>query len=378
MAPGSQRRAIVSRYRFELATESDDAQLRARMREGAMEGNIAISFRREPSYFLGCCLQGDRTEVIKCVDAQTNTIVGLGSRSTSEAYINGEARRIGYLADLRSISAYRSGTLLARGYKFLQQLHDADPVPFYVTVIYEGNEVALRNLVGARAGLPEYREIGRLLTPAIHLDVRRREIALHGLRLVRGSSGQLQQIVRFLNQNLREKQLAPVYRESDFEHGRFRDLRPQDFFLAMDGDEICGTVAAWDQYRMRQTHVERYSHKLATIRPLYNLAARVSPLRALPGIGEAIPYIYLACVAARNNDPEVFRCLLRAAYNELRHGKWHYAIVGLDAADPLVSVLSDYRSIPTAGRVFSVRYPVDGASALHLPGAGFYLEAGCL
>ena len=368
----------MSRYRFELATQADDAQLRARMREGAMEGNIAISFRREPSYFLGCRLQGDRTEVVKCVDTQTNTIVGLGSRSTSEAYINGVAQRIGYLADLRSISAYRGGTLLARGYGFLRQLHEADPVPFYITVIYDGNEVALRNLVGARAGLPEYHEMGRLLTPAIHLDVRRRESACHGLRFRRGSSVQLPQIVRFLNQSLREKQLAPVYRESDFEHGRFCDLRPQDFFLAMEGEKICGTVAAWDQYRMRQTHVERYSLKLATIRPFYNLAATVSPLRALPGIGHAIPYIYLACVAVRNNDPDVFRCLLRAAYNELRHGKWHYAIIGLDATDPLASVLGDYRSIPAAGRVFSVRYPVDGACAAPLAGTGFYLEAGCL
>src|SRR5215831_864280 len=102
----------MRRYRFELATAADEPQLRARMAEGPLAGDIAISFRREPSYFRGCRLQGDATEVVKCVDAQTDTIVGLGSRSTSVAYVNGEVQRIGYLADLRSIAAHRGGTLL--------------------------------------------------------------------------------------------------------------------------------------------------------------------------------------------------------------------------------------------------------------------------
>jgi len=366
----------VSRYRFELATEADDPELRARMAEGAMEGEIGISFRREPSYFRGCRLQGDATEVVKCVDLQTSTIVGLGSRSTSMAYIDGEARRIGYLSDLRSIAAYRRGTLLARGYRFLRELHDADPVPFYLTVIYEGNALAMENLVGGRAGLPEYREIGRLLTPAIHLDVRRREPANREITVVRGARGDLPRIVRFLNECQRGKQLAPVYRETDFGMGRFLDLGAKDFFLALDGDEICGTLAAWDQQRIRQTHIERYSRKLAAIRPFYNLAAGITPLRRLPNIGDSIPYVYLACVAARNNDAQIFRSLLREAYNDIRKGPWHYAIVGLHECDELATVLTDYRSIPAAGRVFAVQYR-DSAATMPAPGT-FYLEAGCL
>lgn len=343
-----------------------------------MEGDIAISFRREPSYFRGCRLQGDSTQVVKCVETGTNTIVGLGSRSTSMAHIDGEPRRIGYLSDLRSIAAYRRGTLLARGYRFLRQLHDADPVSFYVTVIYEGNDIAIDNLTGARAGLPEYREIGRLLTPAIHLDVRRRVRSYKSLRIVRGTSGQLAQIVLFLNDRQRSKQLAPVYRESDFGGGRFAGLRAEDFFLALEGDEIRGTLAVWDQHELRQTHIERYSRRLAMVRPFYNLAARFSPLRALPDIGQRIPYVYFACIAVEGNDPQIFRHLLSAACNDLRRGPWHYAIVGLDEADDLAPVLSEYRTVPAAGRVFGVRYREKAESAPQLPSGMFYLEAGCL
>jgi hypothetical protein len=368
----------MSRYRFDLATEADDAQLRARMAEGAMEGAIAVSFRREPSYFAGCRVQGDTTQVTKCVDTVTNTIIGLGSRSTSLAYVNGAPQRIGYLADLRSIAAYRGGTLLARGYRFLRTLHDADPVPFYITVIYDGNLDAVKNLVGARAGLPDYRELGRILTPAIYLDVRRRAIPHAHHRVVRGAPSLLPQIVRFLNDCQRQKSLAPVYRESDFGSGRFANLNAKDFFLVMDGQAICATLAAWDQHGIRQTHVERYSRRLGAIRPFYNLAARVSPMRPLPAPGEAIPFVYLACIGVRNNDSETLRFLLRAAYNELRRGPWHYAIAGLDEADPLAAVLADYRCIPAAGRVFTVQYPLEGPAPNAAIPRPFYLEAGCL
>ena len=41
----------MSRYRFDLATEADDAALRRVLADTPMPGRIAVSFRREPSYF---------------------------------------------------------------------------------------------------------------------------------------------------------------------------------------------------------------------------------------------------------------------------------------------------------------------------------------
>ena len=160
----------MSRFEITLADGADDAQLRARMAHDCMQGAIAISFRREPSYFLGCRLQGEATQVVKCTDRATGTIIGLGSRSQAPAWVDGEPRRIGYLADLRLAPEHRSGLLLARGYRFFRDLHRRDPVPFYTTVIYEGNVPALQTLTSGRAGLPVYSDWGRLLTPAIRLD----------------------------------------------------------------------------------------------------------------------------------------------------------------------------------------------------------------
>lgn len=368
----------MSRYAFALATADDDAQLRARMAADHMEGAIAVSFRREPSYFAGCRVQGDVTQVVKCVDRDTGVLTGLGSRSCGLAYIDGVARRIGYLSDLRVAPQYRRGTLLARGYRFFRALHDADPLPFYTTMIYEGNAPALATLQGGRAGLPQYRDWGRFLTPALQLDFRVRPAPLAGVTLERGTRARLPEIVAFLNRWQSRKQFAPVYRETDFGGGRFRDLKAEDFFLAVRGGSIVGSVAVWDQVAYRQTHVERYSGVLAAARPLYNVAARISPLKRLPDPGARIPYVYLACLATENDDVALFRYLLHVVHDAIRRGPWHFAIAGLHERDPRASVLLALRHIPAAGRLFVVHFPdqpltLDGVER-RLP----YLEAGCL
>src|SRR5438876_460202 len=48
----------MSRYRFDLATPADDADLRRVLAETPMPGAITVSFRREPSYFHGAVVAG--------------------------------------------------------------------------------------------------------------------------------------------------------------------------------------------------------------------------------------------------------------------------------------------------------------------------------
>ena len=368
----------MSRFEIALAERSDDAQLRARMARDWMEGRIAVSFRREPSFFLGCRLQGDRTQVVKCTDNATGTIIGLGSRSRTQAWIDGERRAIGYLSDLRLAPEHRGGVLLARGYRFFHELHRVDPVPFYTTVIYEGNAPALQMLTSARAGLPHYRDWGRLLTPAIRLDVPPARVRAPQVEIARGRGELLADIVAFLNRWQRAKQFAPCYRQEDFVHGRFAGLSAREFFLALRGGRIVGSVAAWDQSALRQTHVEHYSGSARWLRPAYNTLARVTTRKPLPPPGARIPMVYLSCLAVEDNDVGGMRALLHAALEHLRQGPWHYAIAGVHEADPLAVVLAELKSIPAAGRIFVVHFPHD-PPAIDGPDRRVpYLEAGCL
>jgi hypothetical protein len=385
----------MSRFEFALAGPADDAELRQRMAEDWMEGEIAISFRREPSYFAGCRIQGDSGQVVKCTDTHSGRIVGMGSRLVSSVHINGRPRRVGYLADLRTMREHRHGTLLARGYRFLRELHRSDPLPFYLTVIFDSNAAALQSLVGERAGLPHYGAMGRILTPAIHLDFARPGLSITGVEFGRATATEMPQIRDFLRHQAASRQFSPAYAEADFGvDGRLGALRAGDFFVARTGGRvgagsgngtriegptgaagrIVACVAAWDQSALRQTHIERYSTPLRLTRPFYNLASALSPLKPLPAPGAKLPLVYLCCIAVQDNDALLFRALLRHAYNALRTGPWHYAIAGLHEHDPLAQVLAEYRRIAAAGHLFVVHYPEDGDPRTEFDGRTRYVE----
>ncbi|MEA5581228.1 hypothetical protein VB620_07730 [Nodularia harveyana UHCC-0300] len=368
----------MSQFQFTLATPADDPALRQRMAQDRMEGNIALSFRREPNYFAGSQVQGETVQVIKCIDNSNGEIIALGSRLINRAFINGELTKLGYLADLRVNPDYRRGTLLARGYKYLKKLHLKNPVPLYFSLILEGNLPAIKNLTGGRAGLPQYHDLGRIYSPAIHLDLPKSEIKIRGVTFQRGKPEMLPEILAFIKQWRSQKQFAPDYNIDDFHSHRLRGLKAEDFYLAIRNNELVGTIAAWEQETFRQTHIESYSPSLARMRFFYNLLAQVTPLKPLPSPGTMVPYFYLAFVAIAHNSPEIFRALLRQLYRDRYQGKWHYFIAGLHENDPLTAVLKEYRRIDAGGRLFAIHYP-DGADSFNqLDGRIPYIEIGAI
>lgn len=365
---------MAARYQIALADQADEAELRRRMAADEMPGNIALSFRREPDYFLGCGIQGTRSQVIKCTDSATGRIVGLGARHLKNLFVNGSVNRVGYLSDLRGDRDVRKRTLLARGYAFLRKLHDADPVPLYFSIILDGNDEAVANITTARAGLPVYEKRGRIVTPAIHLDRRKPEYPCADVVIRRGTASVMPQVFAFLQRELAGKQLAPSYCSQDLQSAPLLGLAPKDFFIASIGDRIVGCVAAWDQSAFRQTHVERYSGALRALRPFYNLAARFSSLHPLPAPGQKIPYLYLSLIATQDNRSDIFAALLRSVYREHRNSGYHFLIAGLHERDPLSEVLADYRSIEAGGSLYLIYYPEDKAFASALDNRPFYVD----
>ncbi len=344
------------------------------MANNHMQGNMVLSFRREPEYFLGCGVQGSQSQIIKSTDSESGRIVGLGARHSKRLFVNGIETRVGYLSDLRADRAVRKRTLVARGYSFLRGLHAADHLPLYFSIILDGNDEAISSLTTARAGLPIYEDRGRILTPAIHLDRRRPEQVCEGVTIRRGTASIMPQVFEFLRKEHATKQLAPCYRSSDLGSPRLLGLKPDNFYVAYRGDRIAGCVAAWDQSKFRQTHVERYSGSLRVARPFYNFAARLSSLRALPAPGEMVPYVYLSLIATENNRTDIFGSLLRTVYRDQSSGKYHFLVAGLHEQDPLCQVLDDYRSIQAGGRLFLIYYPDDAEFISNLDERIYYIE----
>ncbi|MBI3551602.1 MAG: hypothetical protein HY077_03725 [Elusimicrobia bacterium] len=343
--------AAASMLSLELATPGDDAALRALLRRMPMGRRIKVTFEREPSYFSGVSIQGDFCQVM--VGREEGKVVGMGTRAVGLGHLNGAPAPVGFLSDLRIEEAYRGGTRLARGYRFLRGLHGDGRCALYTTVIVSDNAAAVSTIAQGRAGLPNYRDLGLLLTPAVRLGRRLPELG-GDFELVGGAERRLPELVDCLNRHGARRQFAPVHRVEDFRPGgRWLGLTAENFTLALRGGRIVGALARWDQSAFKQTRVAGYGAPLSWVRRLTRL----------PAPGRTLPFFYASFAAVDGDDLSVFRALLRRLYNDAVGKDYLYFIPGLHERDPLAAALRDYSATPFSGRLYCVSF-VDGESAL--------------
>ena len=128
-------------YLIRESTPADDAALRALLRAMPMRGDLTVTFEREPAFFAGASILGAfHQTLVAC--GEKDALVGLGTRSVSDAFVNGRPAPIGYLGDLRILPGHQRGILLARAYRQLRQLHNDGRTRLYTTVISGANASA--------------------------------------------------------------------------------------------------------------------------------------------------------------------------------------------------------------------------------------------
>jgi hypothetical protein len=371
----------MSRYRLELATPADDADLRHILAATPMPGRVAVSFRREPSYFAAAEVDGRFRQVVACRDGATGRLVGFGSRSVREAYVNGRPAAVGYLSSLRLLEGHRNRGLVARGYAYFRGLHADGRAPLYLTTIAEGNHRALALLTSGRARLPAYHPAGDYHTLALPIARGRRGRPLPpGLEVRPATPADLPGLLAFLEAEGPRRQFFPCYAAEDFfsEHGAFKGLRPEDLLLAHRGGRLVGTLGGWDQHGFRQTVVEGYSLALRWTRWLYNGWAGLTGRPRLPPPGGAFRYLFGALPVVADADLPAFTALVEALSARAAAGPAEYLLLGLHEADPLLPGLRACRATRYTTHLYLVCWADGEEFRAALDGRPPYLELGSL
>jgi hypothetical protein len=369
---------VRSQFDIGLASLQNDAEIRALLRRIVIPGSIRVTFEREPRFFDSCALHGSLCQVVIGRDRDSGRIIGMGTRSVDQGFVNGEPAPVGYLSDLRLEPCYRGGTLVARGYKLFRELHRDGAARLYTTAIFSSNRVALSTIAGGRAGLPQYHDLGVIHCPGINLQGGKPEIRA-GCQIVRGSRLLLPEIVACLNRNHSRRQFAPAHGERDFlEGGRWLHCRPEDFHVALRHGTVIGALASWDQSGFKQTRIAGYNRTLRWSIPLVNRIRRLTRAAPYPRPGEYVRALHFSFIAVDGDEMSIFRALLRHAYNDAVGQGYLYALVSLHERDPLLPGLKDYSLTAFDGRLFCVCYP-DGEEALrNLDQRVPYVEAAIL
>lgn len=373
----------MSRFTFDLATPADDGQLRELLSATPMAGSVCVAFAREPSYFGAAAVDGRIVQVGVARDDDLGRIIGMGSRSISQRQVNGRRVDVGYLGGLRLRGDYRGHAgLLARGYRFLRELHQDHRTPFYLTTIAADNDQATSLLTSGRAGLPVYHAIGNfqtlLISPARGASA---DVPSSADIVVRpAQAADRDAILAFINTETASRQFFPVYEPADLfsETGLLKGLQPADVLLAFRAGQLVGTLGCWDQRRFKQVVVHHYEGWLRRLRPVHNAWARFRHQPVLPPAGTALRMRLAAIPVVINDDRDVFHQLLVTMLRQMSARDERLLLLGLHESDPLLPVARQYSGRVYSTRLYVVYWPASAPDVAQLTRRVPYLELGAL
>jgi hypothetical protein len=370
----------MNKYELDLATREDDLALRQLLAATPLQGDISLTFAREPSYFAAARIDGEFVQVLVAREIGSNRIVGMGSRAISSCFVQGETQPVGYLSSLRVQREYRGHAgLLARGYRAFRDIHADQRAPYYLTTITADNYRAIELLTSQRAGLPIYFPLGRFHTLTISSAIQVKAVIPNNIKVRVATSESIQTISRFFREHGPRRQFFPDYSVS--EEGlihRLSGLRSSDLLLAFDGNELVGTLGIWDQRPFKQIIVADYSNRTKYLRPIYNGLAQLSGRPALPRIGKAIDLRYGAVIVVKNDNQAIVDALLATALKSLLATRSKILVVGLHESDPLLPAVRRYSGREYTTYVYLVHWPDQTPDYQQLLSRVPYLETGCL
>ncbi len=340
----------------ERATSSDDPAIQRLLASITVPGRVVLTFERSPSYFASCEPLGPLCQVLVARHRPDGGVVGVAARAVRPVFVNGQVEEVGYITDLRVDPRFRGRWLAWRFLRGLRDLHADGRVGGYLALIADENAEARGVLVDhPRPSLPTFREIGRLTSLALLL--RRPKPPLGSRhRVSPATRADLPGIVGFLRRHGAARQFFPVYSEEDFGPGSRRTLgfEIEDLHLARRGGELVGMLGLWDRSGSKQTVVQAYTGLTQWGRPFYDIGARLAGARPLPAPGQRVALAYASFICVAENDPSVFRALLRETWSLAARRGYSHLVVGLVEDDPLLAEARRYVHLAYRSRLYSV------------------------
>lgn len=328
----------MARVNFREAVAGDHETLEKLFSETSMAGAIRIGSDRSPDFFAASCVQATEPCVWGAF-TENGQAVGVFSAGKRDVWLGGEIAPMRYLSDLRIHPQWREGTLLARGFREVRnQIFKKGE--WAQTLVLESNPHALQFLRSGRAGLPEYRPAGRY----VNWLLPQQKLAKAAQQVRFAHPSDLPAMQSILDESSKRRSFSPVVDLRKLGDPFLKDLSLGNFLLAEEAGKIRGMMAFWDQHRFQRLRLDGYSKGMATIRPVWNFAARLRGEALLPLPGSAIPVIKASMVACAEDNPEILRSLLSTA---LSAGTGSLLSVALSESDPLADALRSLK-----GRIF--------------------------
>jgi hypothetical protein len=197
--------------------------------------------------------------------------------------------------------------------------------------------------------------------------------------LERARAADVPTIVALLHHQGARRALFPAYAEADFVPGTplTQGFRLADLLVYRREGRVTGVAGLWDRTATKQAVVRAYSRPLRWARPWFNAAARVVGTAGLPAPGRPLPLAYASFVAVADDEPAIFRSLLRGLCG-LAAGQCGFLVVDLAENDPLLSVARGFPHFAYWRRLYAVAFAGGPDLHPHVVGRVPYVETAAL
>lgn len=333
----------MSCYLIRRATSDDNAALCA-LCQIPMKGNIMLTFERSPDFFAGSKIQSEEIETYACVRKASNKISGVFSVGKRRVFYKNEVREIRYLSDLRIHPEIQGLRLVYEIGRFITDNNIlADNVA--QSIVFAENEVMLRlveklDRPAKKMLLLKYFPAGNYISYMVKFSRQKeddRDIQIKKAGLL--DIPQMQALV--LKEGPR-KEFFPYYDFNQLQNDYYAGLSIDHFYLAYKNKELIGIAGIWDQHQIKQTRIYNYSIYYKLLRPFINIFAVLTGGFLLPAKGKVLRYLSIHSILIKNNNFNIFNCLLAAINNDYTNGKFNYFLVGLDEKDDLNKSLYNF------------------------------------
>lgn len=345
----------MERFSSEIASISDDFELRQIQKITSMSGDISLSFQSEPSFFEAISVLGSNQDVIVIRDLEKNKIAGFMIVSIKRVFVNGTPTDVRYLSSVRLLEEYRGTRLLYKGFKYLENLI-CDRKLINITTIVEDNHQAIKVLSKSRAGILNYYPKGKLKSYVIKPSKRKRYKKKLNFNIQKGLNGfQLEEIISFINQEGSKKDFFPVYSYDTLLHNRLKDFNVDNIYIAYKESTILGVVGIWDQTNFKQIQVTNISRRMNVLKLFNNsVLSKMFDFPKIPDVNQYIVSLYLNLISVKNDDYNVFSSILDKISVDYYKSNYNYIMLGLSEKDPLSIGLKYFRNLEYNSLIYSV------------------------
>lgn len=341
-------------FEYWVATRADEPVVRNILARVSTGGQIQLAFEREPDA-LGENFGARSHDFILARNRRSEEYVGVCERVVRECHVNGEPRRLPYLAGLRVVPGFRHRLLVLRGgFEALRRLSgDTQDLGWSMTSIMSDNAVARRVLGANLRGMPRYETAGEFSSFVL---------TAHGAaEAERASDADMPEISALLLAHGARHQFSPVWTLEALRAAMTPGgLNATDFFVVRRGGVIRACASLWNVSAHRQLVVTGYSSFLRRSRPAVNLVGRLLGLPKLPPPGGALRNAYLSHLAVDDGAAGDLMTLVAAVRAEARRRGVELVFMGHATAHGFAAMLRRQpRQREFRSQIYTVRWPDD-------------------